>query len=75
MLSYIHIAARFSYCFSSVTTRMIANNYGLSFVHRSIEEKMKSEIEEEDDNRRKEIEFFFLTCNIYYNDIELKFYK
>ena len=32
MLSYIHIAARFSYCLSSVTTRMMANNYGLSFV-------------------------------------------
>ena len=59
MLSYINIAARFSYCFSSVTTRMIANNYGLSFVHRMIDGKMKSGIEE-DDNRRKKIEFFFL---------------
>ena len=58
MLSYIHIAARFSYCFSSVTTRMIANNYGLLFVHRSIDGKMMSGIEEEDDNRRKEIDFF-----------------
>ena len=38
---------------------MIANNYGLSFVHRSIDGKMKSGIEEEDDNRIKEIDFLF----------------
>ena len=39
---------------------MIANNYGLSFVHRSIDGKMKSGIEEQDDNRRKEIEIFIV---------------
>ena len=50
---------------------MIANNYCLSFVHRSIDGKMKSGIEEEDNRRKLKKKFFLLVISIRIKVLEI----